>query len=775
MNKKLFSIVTACLTLLSALSGCKSGVPETTSSDTETGPAQTAPAAEEFFIIKDGEQLLTLLRSEEAGEYVKTAFSEMSSALSSGFGIFCRGDTDWTRGKPDKGTVANDSPEILLGETNRVESRDAFLDLGPGEYTIRVSGSKLVIAGYTDWLTLLGVRRFNELYVPAAGGSDLAVPGDLSITENAYASHPSDSVAGPVFETVIPQGEPIKLKTEKWLACEILLQSDRDYGDPVYTVDTDAVFRNRSTGRTMKIPAFWDGGRNWKIRFALPETGEWEFYTVCSEASDAGLHHRTGTVGCSEYTGALDIYRHGFVKTEYGKNYFMYDDGTPFFYLADTHWTLALEEIDGYGSVETEKTAGITKEKAEQYGITSQFRYIMDYRASQGYTVIQSQPLGWWTNPGQNGWFADDLQNIFTYGVNGIMLEKFRQYDRYFEYIAALGLVHANSQFGYPTALMSEYFADKITDVQLEKLCRYWVARYSAYPVMWVTTQEGDNDYYGEDRGDCAATPETNPWLSVIDYLAKYDPYRHPATCHQENAVYTRVKNSAFGPKESHTWYAAQYTTQVSGGTNWDWAKEYYGNPGSKPVVNYEGRYDHFWVGTFGSRAQGWLAYMNGQVGYGYGVQPIWSIFWSGNGITDFTGSDETGQFRMDADWVDGLYAEAGEQVTYIKDLLTRFEWWELVPCFNSSYFYAPAGNQYAVCSIRNSLYIGYFYGNSTGASGQGRLTGMEDAEYEMTWFNCRTGEYSESFKVNVTGGSYQIPQKPDSADWVFVAKLAGS
>ena len=208
MNKKIFSIVMACLILFSALPGCESGAPETTASDTETAAPETAPEAENFFIIKDGEQLLTLLRSEEAGEYVKTAYSEMSAALSAGFGIFCRGDTDWTRGKPDKGSVANDSPEILLGETNRVESRDAFLDLGPGEYTIRVSGNKLVIAGCTDWLTLLGVRRFNELYVTAAGGKDLAVPGDLSITENAYESHLSGTVEGPVFETVTPQGEP---------------------------------------------------------------------------------------------------------------------------------------------------------------------------------------------------------------------------------------------------------------------------------------------------------------------------------------------------------------------------------------------------------------------------------------------------------------------------------------------------------------------------------------------------------------------------------------
>jgi hypothetical protein len=449
----------------------------------------------------------------------------------------------------------------------------------------------------------------------------------------------------------------------------------------------------------------------------------------------------------------------------------MYDDGTPFFYLGDTHWTLALEEIDSYGSVETQKVAGITKEIADQYGITSQFKYIMDYRAEQGYTVIQSQPLGWWTNPGQNGWFADEYQNIFTYGVNDIMLAKFQQYDVYFDYIAEKGMVHSNTQFGYPTALMTEYFAGKITDAELEKLCRYWVARYSAYPVMWATTQEGDNDYYGVDRGDCEATPETNPWLKVIEYVHKYDAYNHPSTCHQEHWSFTSVKNSNFGKLDSHTFYAAQYNTPLNATINWELMREYWNNPGSKPVVNYEGRYDHFWTGTEGSRAQGWIAYMNGQVGYGYGVQPIWSIFWAQNGITDFTGKDESGEFKMDANWLEGLYADAGKQVSYIKSYLSKYEWWRLTPCFNTSYFYVSGSCKYSVCHIGNELYLGYFYGNN-GSAKLGTLTSMANGEYEVQWFSCITGEYGEAFTVTVTDGTYTLPAKPDAGDWMISVKI---
>ena len=76
----------------------------------------------------------------------------------------------------------------------------------------------------------------------------------------------------------------------------------------------------------------------------------------------------------------------------------------------------------------------------EQYGITSQFDYIMNYRAEQGYTVIQSQPLYWWDVNDQI-WFQNGGQNIFTLGVNDFMVKKFQEYDRYFKIIADYGFV----------------------------------------------------------------------------------------------------------------------------------------------------------------------------------------------------------------------------------------------------------------------------------------------------------------------------------------------
>ncbi|MBE6631608.1 MAG: DUF4038 domain-containing protein, partial [Ruminococcaceae bacterium] len=88
------------------------------------------------------------------------------------------------------------------------------------------------------------------------------------------------------------------------------------------------------------------------------------------------------------------------------------------------------------------------------------------------------------------------------------------------------------------------------------------------------------------------------PWLLVMDYVAKYDPYGHPSTCHQENYGVTRVNNSAFKNNENHTWYAAQifFEDWIAHGktVNFSWIREYWSKSGSKPVINYESKYDHY-------------------------------------------------------------------------------------------------------------------------------------------------------------------------------------
>ena len=570
-----------------------------------------------------------------------------------------------------------------------------------------------------------------------------------------------------------------RFKAEQWLAYDLEFTSASEYQDPVYTVDMDIVFTNSTTGYSFTLPAFWDGGTTWKARYALTELGEWTWTTVCTDETNTGLHGISGEVVCVEYTGDLDIYKHGFLKTELGVRHFMYADGTPFFYLGDTHWTMPLEDLDGIAHSGSYYLDPITQEVADQYGITSMFKHIMDYRAEQGFTVIQSQHLGVWTDDVYGtSWIGGPEGTIFYYGVNDLILAKFQQLDRYFAYIAEKGLVHANAQLAYVMDLLDDYAKGIATDEKIDKLSRYWVARYCAYPVLWTTAQEADNDYYSYE----GYTLENNPWKLVLEAVAKYDPYDHPSSAHQEgNSNASAIVNEdSFSILEAHSWYAAQWFTDVENGSNYSWGnlRKYWNNEGSKPVVNYEGHYDHFWGGTMAQRVQGWGSFLNGQFGFGYGSQPIWSLDWAAIGWqNDEHVNDEVDPYSHQLNWLEGLYSDASTQLIYMKNFLRQYEWWNLVPCFNTAFpldeiYYRSSGDNYVVATIENQLYIGYFYGSGENTVELGTFRKMENADYKVVWMNCATGEYTEPETVTITDGTYKIPAKPTDGDWVISMEL---
>ena len=341
--------------------------------------------------------------------------------------------------------------------------------------------------------------------------------------------------------------------------------------------------------------------------------------------------------------------------------------------------------------------------------------------------------------------------------------------------------MHSHTQFSYPEELL-EVNKKKLTDEMLEKLCRYWVARYSAYPVMWATSQEGDNDYYGF----AGTNPENNRWKDVFNYIQKYDPYDHPASCHQENVGNTRVENSAFKDLEGYSFYAMQYSvgTGYNSNQNFDLLKKYYENEGSLPVVNYEGCYDHFWIGPKGARSQGWCAYLNGVFGHGYGMQPIWEFYWAAGSTSEASSNGET--YKRDMNWLEGLTSSGGFSMGYMRQFLEQYEWWKLVPCFEENEYYSPYGTNYSVATIGNELYIGYFYGIGIYSANFGKFTNMKNGKYEIKWYNPQDGTYrwydekEEDFVTSPTGpvtiknGKYKIPGKPDIQDWVVVAKYKG-
>lgn len=91
-------------------------------------------------------------------------------------------------------------------------------------------------------------------------------------------------------------------------------------------------------GTVFKIPAFWDGGDVWKVRYASSLPGKHFWKTECSDKEDAGLHGISGEIDIAPYSGGNPLYLHGPVRVNADRTHFEYSDGASFFWLGDTWW-----------------------------------------------------------------------------------------------------------------------------------------------------------------------------------------------------------------------------------------------------------------------------------------------------------------------------------------------------------------------------------------------------------------------------------------------------
>ncbi len=128
--------------------------------------------------------------------------------------------------------------------------------------------------------------------------------------------------------------QALNFTVQCWNPIEIPLTAAGNYSAPYIDVDDLSATFISPTGLSMTMIGFWDGGQTWKVRFSPPSAGVWTYKT---NAKDTGLNGQTGFITCTPYTGNLPIYQHGFIKPSANNRYLTYADGTPFYWLGDTH------------------------------------------------------------------------------------------------------------------------------------------------------------------------------------------------------------------------------------------------------------------------------------------------------------------------------------------------------------------------------------------------------------------------------------------------------
>lgn len=521
---------------------------------------------------------------------------------------------------------------------------------------------------------------------------------------------------------------------QRWRVVEIELSSSQSYSDPFYDVDLEATFTGPG-GLKITRPAFWDGDLTWKIRFAPTETGVWAMTTNATDVSNSGLHNVTKTVECSSYAGDLDIYKHGFLKISNNGRFLTFADGTPFFYLGDTHWILPHERF----------------ETANAPGVASQFKYTVDKRVKQGFTVYQSEPI--W-NGNQDGDDAANLGNGFTSADLG----GFANLDRKFKYIANQGLVHANAQVDWAT---SPTYIPAYTEDYMAQIARYWVARYGAYPVIWTIAQEIDNNMY-----DAFTTETIKKWFAVGQSIFDNDDYDHPVLPHMEDASQTTWSNSWWSDKPYHDGWAIQWQSNMAKVTI---PKGFWNTLPTKPLILYESFYDQFQTNSRGALGSAYKSFQYGMYGYGYGASGVWNDIYSKPGEPADYG---TGYLMPEKYfwWFDGANLETGDQLTHFKNFYTNLEWWKLIPRFDDrnwgSFYYSKHS---LLSSDHKNTFVVFFFSDSKST---GTLKNIESgATYAARWFNPRDGQYTLIDTITQNSAEWSIPERPTKEDWVLLVR----
>jgi hypothetical protein len=128
----------------------------------------------------------------------------------------------------------------------------------------------------------------------------------------------------------------LAMATQRSEVFETSFESSKEYKNPFVEIEVDVIFSDGK--KQWKVPAFWDGGKTWKVRFAAPQKGDYSYHAVATDKSNKGLNTGKTTLTVTEYTGDNPLYQRGKLRVTKDHRHFEFSDGSPFFCLGDTWW-----------------------------------------------------------------------------------------------------------------------------------------------------------------------------------------------------------------------------------------------------------------------------------------------------------------------------------------------------------------------------------------------------------------------------------------------------
>ena len=426
---------------------------------------------------------------------------------------------------------------------------------------------------------------------------------------------------------------------------EWAFRSSQPRPDPFNEIELDVIFTDAQGGEE-RVPAFWAGESDWKVRYAPKAVGTYRYRTVCNDVSDPALHGQEGTVEVSAYTGSNALFAHGAIRIGPDRKHFEHADGKPFFWLGDTWWM-------GF---------------CQRLRWPEEFQLLTADRVQKGFTVIQIV-----------AGLYPDMPPFDARGANEAGFPWERDFVRinpaYFD-MADLRLQHLVDRELVPCVVGSwGYFLPKMGLVKVKKHWRYLVGRWGAYPVVWCLAGEGTMpDYLSQAKAEEAAQQKSG-WTEVARYVRTIDAFHRLITIHPSD----NSRNSVTDPsvldfdmlQTGHSDRASLPNTvrQVTGSLT---------RAPAMPVINAEPCYEGILEAGREEvqRLLFWACVLSGAAGHTYGANGLWQV----NTEKQPYGPSPHGRSWGDTPWEKAYRLPGSQQLGLSKGLLTRYPWWKLEP-----------------------------------------------------------------------------------------------